>query len=94
MNKDNIKKEFMEELKLFHLLSQRDLKKGFTIEQVENELNICSESFYGSRLDFDEFALQKCNFIKTYLYQIVKGNFEDEYLDEFYNEIKDKDRGR
>ncbi len=87
MNKEMIKKSFLEELKFFSLIAKRDLEKGFTIEQVEDELIKMTSSFYGSRLDYDEFAMQKGYFIATYAYQIIKGNFDDEYLEEFYEDI-------
>ena len=87
MNDEIQKKEFMEELNLFAKLAQRDLKKGFTIDQVCDELDRCSEAFYGSRLDFDPYALNKCSFVKTYLNQLVKGSIEEEYLEEYLNDI-------
>lgn len=88
MNREKFKKEFLEELKLFCLVAQRDLKKGFTIEQVEDELIKAASSFYGARIDFDDYATKKCYFIATYAYQIIKGNFDEEYINELCDEIE------
>ena len=86
MNKEIMKKEFMEELKLFNVLAQRDLQK-FTVDQVEDELIRLAESFYGARIDFDENALLKCSFVKTYFHEIISGNIIQEYLDEYLEDI-------
>ncbi len=90
MDKENIKKNFLDELNFFHLIALRDLNKGFTLEQVEDELARFTTSFYGARLDFDDYATIKCSFILTYLYQIIKGNISDEYLEEFYSDVENK----
>ena len=94
MEKENIKKEFMEELQLFCALARRDMQKGFTVDQVKNNLEKCVQSFYGARLDFDDYATEKCSFIATYSNQIISGNLTDEYLEEYYNDVKDKERRR
>lgn len=88
MNREKFKKELLEELKLFCSVAGRDLKKGFTIEQVEDQLVKLSSSFYGARLDFDDYATKKCYFIATYAFQIIKGNFDEEYLNELCDEIE------
>ncbi len=95
MNREKFKKEFVNELTLFHMVSKTDLEKGFTIEQVEDELVKYTSSFYGARIDFDEYAIRKCYSIATFAYQIIKGNiskkeFEIE-LDELCNEIEEED---
>ncbi len=90
MNREKFKKEFLEELKLFCLVAQRDLKKGFTIEQAEDGLIKATSLFYGARIDFDDYAEEKCRFIATYIFQIIKGNFNEEYLNELCDEIERK----
>ena len=78
----------------FNKTANRDLKKGFTIQQVEDELVKFSSSFYGARIDFDENAIKKCYFIATYDYQIIKGNIEDIMLNELCDEIEEENRIR
>ena len=90
MDIQEFRKEFVQELAFFSEISNRDLKKGFTIEQVEDELVKFASSFYGARLDFDDYAIKKCYFIATYAYQIIKGRFKDEYLQEICDEIEEE----
>ena len=94
MNKEVFKKEFLTELAFFNMVCQKDLKKGFTIEQIEDELIKFTSSFYGARIDFDQYAVKKCYFIATYAYQIIKGHKLDEYLDELCNSIEEEKRIR
>ncbi len=94
MDRKNFKKEFISELAFFNNIANRDMKKGFTIQQVEDELIKYSSSFYGARLDFDEYAVKKCYFIATYAYQIIKGNLADDYLNELCNEIEEENKIR
>lgn len=94
MNRDKLKKEFLKELVFFNEVSKRDLAKGFTIEQVEDELIKFSSSFYGARLDFDDYAVKKCYFIATYAYQIIKGNVDNVLLNELCDEIEEEERIR
>ena len=92
MNRDKFQKEFISELLFFNGIANRDLKSGFTIEQVEDELVKYASSFYGARLDFDEYAVKKCYFIATFAYQIIKGNIDQVELDELCNEIDEEKR--
>ena len=94
MDRVKFRKEFIKELAFFSEIANIDLKKGFAIEQVEDELVKFSSSFYGARLDFDEYAIKKCYFIATYAYQIIKGNLEDNYLKELCDEIEEENRIR
>ena len=94
MERVKFKREFVEELAFFNKMANRDLKKGFTITQVEDELVKFSSSFYGARIDFDEYAIKKCYFIATYAYQIIKGNIDDILLNELCDEIEEENRVR
>jgi hypothetical protein len=94
MDRQKFRKEFIRELTFFNEIANLDLKKGFTIEQVEDELIKFSSSFYGARLDFDDYAVKKCYFIATYAYQIIKGGLEDYYFDELCDEIEEEKRVR
>jgi len=94
MDRLKFKKEFIKELAFFSEISSRDLEKGFTIEQVEDELIKFASSFYGARLDFDDYAAKKCYFIATYPYQIIKGKLEDIYIKELCDEIEEEKRIR
>ena len=94
MDRQKLKREFIKELAFFSEIANIDLKKGFTIEQVEDELIKFSSSFYGARLDFDEYAIKKCYYIATYAYQIIKGNVEDITLNELCDEIEEENRIR
>ena len=94
MNREKFKKEFLKELEFFNIISKRDLQKGFTIEQVEDELIKFSSSFYGARLDFDDYAVKKCYFIATYAYQIIKGNIDNILLNELCDEIVEEEKIR
>lgn len=94
MDRQKFIKEFVKELVFFIETANADLKKGFTIEQVEDELIKFTSSFYGARLDFDEYAVKKCYFIATYAYQIIKGKLEDEYLIELCDEIEEENKNR
>ena len=87
MDKGRFKEEFKRELLFFSMIASRDIEKGFTINQVEDELVKFASSFYGARVDFDPFAVKKCYFIATYAYQIIKGNIGEEYLDELCKDI-------
>ena len=92
MDRQKFRREFIEELAFFNKIANRDLKKGFTIEQVEDELVNFSSSFYGSRIDFDEYAVKKCYFIATYAYQIIKNGIEDVMIKELCDEIEEESR--
>ncbi len=94
MNREKFKENFAKELEFFSLIANRDLKKGFTIEQVEDELIKFSSSFYGARIDFDEYAVRKCYFIATYAYQIIKGNIDNTLFNELCDEIEEENRIR
>ena len=94
MNRDKFKKEFLKELAFFNMISARDLQKKFTIEQVEDELIKFTSSFYGARLDFDDYAVRKCYFIATYAYQIIKGNIDNTLLNELCDDIEEEKRIR
>lgn len=87
MDKEKFKKEFKRELVFFSMIAARDLEKGFTITQVEDEFVKFASSFYGARVDFDPFAVKKCYFIATYAYQIIKGDIEENHFDELIEEI-------
>ena len=88
MDKEKLKKELKEELKLFSIIAKRDLANGFTIDQVTSEVMKLAQSFYGARIDFDSYATDKVYFIGTYVNQIIKGELEEEYLEEFSDDIK------
>ena len=92
MNKEKFKKEFVSELLFFNDVAKRDLKRGFTLEQVEDELVKCASSFYGARIDFDEYAVKKCYFIATFVYQIINGTIDEIEIDELCNEIDEEKR--
>jgi len=94
MNKEKFKKDFINELIFFHTVANIDLENNFTIEQVEDELVKFTSSFYGARLDFDEYAVKKCYFIATFAYQIIKGNIDQvkEEINELCNEIEEEKR--
>ena len=92
MDKVKFRREFLKELVFFNDIANRDLQRGFTIEQVEDELIRFSSSFYGARLDFDEYATKKCYFIATYAYQIIKGNIEGDMLKELCDDIEEENR--
>ena len=94
MNRNKFKKEFLTELTFFNEIAKRDIQKGFTIEQVEDELIKFSSSFYGARLDFDDYAVKKGYFIATYAYQIIKGNIDNLCIDELCEEIEEEKRIR
>lgn len=89
MDRKKFKDEFKTELVFFNIIGNRDLKTGFTITQAEEELERCALAFYGSRLDFDIFAIKKSSFIATYAYQIITGNLSEEFLDELCDEIEE-----
>ena len=92
MNREKFKKEFAYELVFFNKIANNDLKKCFTIEQVEDELIRFTSSFYGARLDFDEYAVKKCYFVATYAYQIIKGKIEEKEINELCNEIEEESK--
>lgn len=94
MESQKFRKEFIKELAFFSDIANRDLEKKFTMTQVEDELIKFASSFYGARLDFDEYAAKKCYFIATYAYQIIKGKLEDEYLNEICDEIEEENKIR
>ena len=92
MNRGKFKGDFINELMFFSGIANRDLKKCFTIEQVEDELVKFASSFYGARLDFDEYAVKKCYFVATYAYQIIKGKIEEKEINELCNEIEEESK--
>ena len=94
MNREKFKKEFNRELLFFSMITSRDLEKGFTVTQVEDELIKFASSFYGARVDFDIFALRKAYFVSTYAYQIIKYNIEDIMLNELCDDIEEEHRVR
>lgn len=94
MNRERFKKDFAKELMFFSMVAARDVQKGFTNEQVEDELIKYSSSFYGARIDFDEYAVEKAYYIATYSYQIIKGNINNESIDELYDEIEEQNKVR
>ena len=94
MNRGKFKGDFINELMFFSGVANRDLKKGFTIQQVEDELIKFTSSFYGARLDFDEYAIKKCYFIATYAYQIIKGRLDQREIDELCDEIEEEEKVR
>lgn len=92
MNRGKFKGEFINELMFFSGVANRDLKQCFTIEQVEDELIRFTSSFYGARMDFDEYAIKKCYFIATFAYQIIKGNIDVSEIDKLCDEIEEEER--
>ena len=90
MSKDLLKSEFSTELVFFHAICERDLLKGYTNEQVEDLLINYAKKFYEGRSCVDAYSEEKTSFIITYAYQITKGNIQEEWLDEFCNDIYSK----
>ena len=90
MNRGKFKGEFINELMFFGEVAKRDLKNGFTIEQVEDELIRFASSFYGARLDFDPYVTKKCYFVATYAFQIIKGNIEEKEINALCDEIEEE----
>ncbi len=90
MDRNKFKNEFKKELVFFSMISNVDLEKGFTVQQVEDELVKFSSSFYGARLDFDVFAVKKAYFIATYAYQIIKGNIDEDEINYLCDEIEEE----
>ena len=94
MNREKFKKDFLTELAFFNFIAINDLDHNFTIEQVEDELVKFSSSFYGARLEFDEYAVKKCYFVAMYPYEIIKGKRLNEYLDKLCDDIIEEKRIR
>ena len=94
MDREKFKEEFKRELAFFNMITSRDLEKGYTINQVEDELVKFTSSFYGSRIDFDVFAVKKCYFIATYSRQIIKGELEENLFNELCDNIEEEKRIR
>ncbi len=89
MNRVKFKNEFKRELVFFSMIANIDLEKGFTVDQVEDELIKFTSSFYGARMDFDVFAIKKSYFIATYPRQIIHGNIEETEIDHLCDEIEE-----
>ncbi len=87
---DNLKKDFLTELTFFSMISKSDMEKGFTLDQIVNTLEKCATSFYRMREEIDDYAFNKTYFIKTYVYQIVKGNNLESLANEFIDELQNK----
>ena len=92
MNRGKFKGEFINELMFFSGVAQRDIKKEFTMEQVEDELVKFASSFYGARIGFDEYAIKKGYFIATYAYQIINGNINERELNGLCDEIEEEEK--
>ena len=87
MNKRVVKAEFVNELMFFSGVSRRDLNSGLSLEEVEDALIRYSSSFYGARIDLDQYAIKKCHFIATYAEQIIKGDIIEKDINAFLDEI-------
>ena len=94
MDRQRFIREFIKELAFFSDIANRDLKKGFTVQEVEEELVKYSSSFYGARIDFDEYAVKKCYFVATYAFQIIKYNIDNTLFNELCDEIEEENRIR
>jgi len=90
MNRGKFKGDFINELMFFGTVANRDLKNGHTIEQVEDEfIKFCS-SFYGARLDFDEYAVKKSYFIATYASELINGHIDEENIEALCDDIEEE----
>ena len=94
MNREKFKNELYEELVFFRSIAQRDLKKGFTINQVGDAFGNFAYSFYGSRLDFDAFASKKAYFVAKNIFSIINGNLDEKLVDKLCDEIEEEHKIR
>lgn len=94
MDRELFKKKFKQELIIFHIYAKQELAKGYTITQIEDNLIRLAPIFYKARELFDPYALRKCYFIYTYVYQIIKGSVLDEYLNDFCDELERENKIR
>ena len=94
MDRIEFKKRFIKELTFFNVIANIDLKDGFTIEQVEDNLIRFSSSFYGSRMSVDKYAVNKAYYVATYTYQIIKGNFDEVEINALCDEIEEENKIR
>ena len=92
MDRGEFKKRFIKELTFFNVISSFDIKDGYTIEQVEDNLVKFSSSFYGSRTSVDNYAVNKAYFVATFAYQIIKGNFDEVEINALCDEIEEENR--
>ena len=91
MDREKFKREFITELAFFSDIARRDIKKQFTMNQVEKGIVVTAQSFYGSRLDFDVFAPKKARFIAEHVYQIINNELDlSLLLEKLCNEIEEE----
>ena len=94
MDRQKFRKEFIKELAFFAAIAERDLQNGHSLNEVEDEMIRFTSSFYGARLDYDEYAAKKCYFIATYPRRVINGGLEDILLKELCDEIEEEKRVR
>ncbi len=94
MNRGLFKGEFINELMFFGTVAQRDLKLVNNLEKVESELITFTSSFYGARMDFDQYASKKCYFIATYAQNIIKGKIDMKDIEQLCDEIEAEEKIR
>ena len=91
MNKEKFKKEFVNELLFFSSIANRDKKRGYSDEQVEDGLIRYTATFYGVRQNYDAYAIKKSYFIATYVKEIIKGKSILNEIDRLYKEIEEEE---
>ena len=94
MSKEDLKKEFYEELEFFLKIVRRDLKNGLSADVIEDGFIRTTASFYGTRLNTDKYATKKCVFLATYASSIIAGNVYEVYtaIDNLFNEIENENK--
>ncbi len=90
MNKEKFKKEFVDELLFFSSIVNRDAKRGYSYDQIEDGLIRYTASFYGARQNFDAYATKKCYFIATNASSIIEGKGLLNQIDKLYKEIEEE----
>ena len=94
MNRGKFKDDFVNELLFFGSVANRDLESGLSIEQVEDEfIKFCS-SFYGARLDFDEYAVKKSYFIAMHASELINGHINQENIEALCDDIEEEEKIR
>ena len=75
------------ELKMFYNLAKTDLLNGFSKGDIIDGLTNLAEAYYGTRMEFDPYAIKKCYFIISHMIDIVHGDKLDSEFDELKEEI-------
>ena len=92
MNRGLFKGEFISELIFFSTVANRDKKVVKDLEKVEEELIKFTSSFYGARIDFDEYASKKCYFVATNASKILAGKLDQKEIDTLCDEIEREEK--